>query len=203
MSAAHQGSGRERHRTARRRLPVDLPTWRSGPTAAPSPRITTLSGATGILGPLLSGRRPRRIDGRRLQQPYWTGKYGRQARCFHPDRREPHSSTSACTTASTRSWWMTVDQTAPRAACCSVNLRRTRARQFCAAVRPASDGRRARVRYEPARARIGVDRLLGPQGAFSDPRSRRDHASMRSRARTQETRLNAPKKARLCLALFE
>ena len=51
----------------------------------------------------------------------------------------------------------------------TVDLRRTRARRFGAAVRVSSDGRGARVWYEPAANRIGVDRLLGPEQVYANP----------------------------------
>jgi beta-fructofuranosidase len=51
----------------------------------------------------------------------------------------------------------------------TVDLRRTGARRFGAGVRLSRDGRGARVWYEPAGNRIGVDRLLGPEQVYADP----------------------------------
>ena len=51
----------------------------------------------------------------------------------------------------------------------TVDLRRTRAHRFGAAVRVSGDGRGARVWYEPAANRIGVDRLLGPEQVYANP----------------------------------
>ena len=55
----------------------------------------------------------------------------------------------------------------------TVDLRRTRARRFGAAVRVSGDGRGARVWYEPAANRIGVDRLLGPEQVYANPATAR------------------------------
>ena len=51
----------------------------------------------------------------------------------------------------------------------TVDLRRTRAHRFGAAVRVSGDGRGAHVWYEPAGNRIGVDRLLGPEQVYANP----------------------------------
>ena len=51
----------------------------------------------------------------------------------------------------------------------TVDLRLTRARRFGAAVRVSRDGRGARVWYEPAANRIGIDRLLGPEQVYANP----------------------------------
>ena len=48
------------------------------------------------------------------------------------------------------------------------DLRRTRAHCFGAAVRVSRDGRGARVWYEPAGNRIGIDRLLGPEQVYAN-----------------------------------
>ena len=50
---------------------------------------------------------------------YWTGSYDRQARRFHPDKREPRFVDLGLYYSSTRTWWMTVDPAVARAACCS------------------------------------------------------------------------------------
>ena len=50
----------------------------------------------------------------------------------------------------------------------TVDLRRSGARRFGAAVLLSSDGRGARVWYEPAGNRIGVDRLLGPERVYAN-----------------------------------
>ena len=50
----------------------------------------------------------------------------------------------------------------------TVDLRRTGARRFGAGVRLSRDGRGARVWYEPAANRIGVDRLLGPEQVYAN-----------------------------------
>ena len=55
----------------------------------------------------------------------------------------------------------------------TVDLRRTRARRFGAGVRLSRDGRGARVWYEPAGNRIGVDRLLGPEQVYANPAATR------------------------------
>ena len=55
----------------------------------------------------------------------------------------------------------------------TVDLRRTRAHRFGAAVRVSGDGRSARVWYEPAGNRIGVDRLLGPEQVYANPAATR------------------------------
>ena len=55
----------------------------------------------------------------------------------------------------------------------TVDLRRTHAHRFGAAVRVAGDGRGARVWYEPAGNRIGVDRLLGPEQVYANPAATR------------------------------
>ena len=55
----------------------------------------------------------------------------------------------------------------------TVDLRRTRAHRFGAAVRVSRDGRGARVWYEPAGNRIGVDRLLGPEQVYANPAATR------------------------------
>ena len=51
----------------------------------------------------------------------------------------------------------------------TVDLRRTGAHRFGATVRVASDGRGARVWYQPAGNRIGVDRLLGAEQVYANP----------------------------------
>ena len=53
------------------------------------------------------------------------------------------------------------------------DLRRTRAHCFGAAVRVSRDGRGARVWYEPAGNRIGIDRLLGPEQVYANPAASR------------------------------
>ena len=55
----------------------------------------------------------------------------------------------------------------------SVDLRRTGARRFGAGVRLSRDGRGARVWYEPAGKRIGVDRLLGPEQVYASAAANR------------------------------
>ena len=55
----------------------------------------------------------------------------------------------------------------------TVDLRRTDAHRFGAAVRVSRDGRGARVWYEPARNRIGVDRLFGPEQVYAHPAATR------------------------------
>ena len=55
----------------------------------------------------------------------------------------------------------------------TVDLRRTRAHRFGAAVRVSRDGRGPRVWYEPAGNRIGVDRLLGPEQVYANPAATR------------------------------
>ena len=55
----------------------------------------------------------------------------------------------------------------------TVDLRRTRARRFGAGVPLSRDGRGARVWYEPAGNRIGVDRLLGPEQVYANPAATR------------------------------
>ena len=55
----------------------------------------------------------------------------------------------------------------------TVDLRRSRAHRFGAAVRVSGNGRGARVWYEPAGNRIGVDRLLGPEQVYANPAATR------------------------------
>ena len=55
----------------------------------------------------------------------------------------------------------------------AVDLQRTRAHRFGAAVRVSGDGRGARVWYEAAANRIGVDRLLGPEQVYANPATTR------------------------------
>ena len=74
--------------------PVDLaPTWSTGPTAAPSPRTTIPNTATGNCPYLVPFGEPDRQRAVLMvgahHNPYWTGTYDREARRFHPDRREP------------------------------------------------------------------------------------------------------------------
>ena len=51
----------------------------------------------------------------------------------------------------------------------TVDLRRTRAHRFGAAVRVPGDGRGAQVWYEPPGNRVGVVRLLGPEQVYATP----------------------------------
>ena len=74
----------------------------------------------------------------------------------------------------------------------TVDLRRTRARRFGAAVRVASDGRGARVWYEPAGNRIGVDRLLGPEQVYATPAANRSGDLQGSAEKLQAPRVAAP-----------
>ena len=55
----------------------------------------------------------------------------------------------------------------------TVDLSRTSAERFGAAVRMSRDGRGARVWYEPAGNRIGIDRLLGPEQVYATPAASR------------------------------
>ena len=106
--------------------------------------------------------------------PYWTGSYDPVARRFHPDRREPRFVDLGlyyCVNPHL------VDDRGPGDAPLELELtvdrRRTRAHRFGAAVRVSGDGRGARVWYEPAGNRIGVDRLLGPEQVYANPAATR------------------------------
>ena len=75
----------------------------------------------------------------------------------------------------------------------TVDLRRTRARRFGTAVRVSRDGRGARVWYEPAANRIGVDRLLGPEQAVdANPAATRRGDRQGAVAKLQTPQITAP-----------
>ena len=74
----------------------------------------------------------------------------------------------------------------------TVDLRRTRAHRFGAAVRVSRDGRGARVWYEPAGNRIGVDRLLGPEQVYANPAATRRGDLQGAVGKLQAPQVTAP-----------
>ena len=74
----------------------------------------------------------------------------------------------------------------------TVDLRRTRARRFGAGVRLSRDGRGARVWYEPAGNRIGVDRLLGPEQVYASPAATRRGDLQGAMEKLQAPQVTAP-----------
>ena len=74
----------------------------------------------------------------------------------------------------------------------TVDLRRTRARRFGAGVRLSRDGRGARVWYEPAGNRIGVDRLLGPEQVYANPAATRRGDLQGAVGKLQAAQVTAP-----------
>ena len=74
----------------------------------------------------------------------------------------------------------------------TVDLRRTRAHRFGAAVRVSGAGRGARVWYEPAGNRIGVDRLLGPEQVYANPAATRRGDLQGAVGKLQAAQVTAP-----------
>ena len=74
----------------------------------------------------------------------------------------------------------------------TVDLRRSRAHRFGAAVRVSGDGRGARVWYEPAANRIGIDRLLGPEQVYANPAAARRGDLQGAAEKLQAPRVTAP-----------
>ena len=74
----------------------------------------------------------------------------------------------------------------------TVDLRRTGARRFGAGVRLSRDGRGARIWYEPAGKRIGVDRLLGPEQVYANPAANRQGDLQGAAEKLQAQQVAAP-----------
>ena len=74
----------------------------------------------------------------------------------------------------------------------TVDLRRTEAHRFGAAVRVSGDGRGARVWYQPAGNRIGVDRLLGPEQVYGNPAANQRGDLQGSAEKLQAPQVTAP-----------
>lgn len=74
----------------------------------------------------------------------------------------------------------------------TIDLQRTRARRVGAAVRQDADGRGARVWYEPAGGRFGVDRLLGPEQRYASAEARRRGDLQGEEAKLQARQVAAP-----------
>ena len=102
--------------------------------------------------------------------PYWTGSYDREARRFHPTGASHASSTWACTTASTRTWWTIVGRDAPGAGCCSAGC--------CSA-----------GCWEH---RIGVDRLLRAEQVYANPAANQRGDLQGAAEKLQAPQITAP-----------
>ena len=74
----------------------------------------------------------------------------------------------------------------------TVDLRRTGARRFGAGVRLSRDGRGARVWYEPAGNRIGVDRLLGPEQVYASAAANQRRDLQGAAEKLQAQQVTAP-----------
>ena len=75
----------------------------------------------------------------------------------------------------------------------TADLSRTSAHRFGAAVRTVDrDGRGARVWYEPASNRIGIDRLLGPEQVYANPAANERRELQGAADKLQAPQVTAP-----------